>query len=224
MKRILVVAAFVGLLGNWVGAQSNWEETTTRPAQPPHYGSHNDLFTPLRGTRDHGMGLFPVNGKDGKANMAWFLPENFLFSGRGHRAHGFRTDHFSLFGDRGGRFRGHRNGGYGDGGYFYGGYPALPGYGYYPMFDSGDPYGAKPALYDSQRFVDEWKDRDPAQLSESRKPSLSESILLKEGMSEEQVIQAVGAPLQKVQMGDRTVWKYSGYSLLFEGGTLKDIR
>ena len=43
-------------------------------------------------------------------------------------------------------------------------------------------------------------------------------------MDEDQVVRAIGSPVQRVQLGGRTVWKYSGYSLLFEGGKLKEIR
>ncbi len=116
--------------------------------------------------------------------------------------------------------------------YMWGGYPNS----YYPYAGYGSPYGmqffgyqgleAGPALYNSARFVEEWKDRDPMaeRGSESQDSTLQQSILLKEGMDEDQVVQAVGSPVQRVQLGERTVWKYSGYSLLFEGGKLKEIR
>ena len=101
-------------------------------------------------------------------------------------------------------------------GYYAGMYP----WGYYGQF------GPQPALYSSQSFVEQWRDYNPLQQdqSESQKSNLTESILLAEGMTEEQVLGAVGSPIQKVTLGERTVWKYSGYSLLFEGGSLKEIR
>ncbi len=97
-------------------------------------------------------------------------------------------------------------------------YGPWSGYGgWYPYAE----YGPTPTLYDSQRFVEEWKNRPPERKEE---PVSTQSILLQEGMGEEEVIRAVGIPLQKVKLGERTVWRYSAYSLLFENGALKEIR
>jgi len=87
-------------------------------------------------------------------------------------------------------------------------------------------FGPMPAMYNSALFIEEWKDRDPiaGRGSESQVSTVQQSILLADGMDEEQVMRAVGSPVQRVQLGERTVWKYSGYSLLFEGGKLKEIR
>jgi len=82
-------------------------------------------------------------------------------------------------------------------------------------------YGPTPALYDSRQFIEEWKNRPPER---KEAPVSTQSILLQAGMGEEEVIKAVGIPLQKVILGERVVWRYSAYSLLFENGTLKEIR
>lgn len=81
--------------------------------------------------------------------------------------------------------------------------------------------GLSQGLYSSRSFVDAWKDRDPGLPLHGR---LSDSILLEPGMSEAQVVKRLGTPLQKVQLAGREVWKYSGYSLLFERGSLVEIR
>lgn len=97
-----------------------------------------------------------------------------------------------------------------------------PGSSYYGgWYPYASYYGPTPALYDSRTFIDEWKNRPPERKDE---PVSTESILLKAGMGEEEVVMAVGIPLQKVVLGERTVWRYSSYSLLFENGALKEIR
>jgi hypothetical protein len=78
------------------------------------------------------------------------------------------------------------------------------------------------ALYSSAHFVEEWKERPPQRSAAA--VSTAESILLSKGMSEDQVVRAVGSPLQRIELGKKTVWRYSGYSLLFEGGALVEIR
>ncbi|MFB3903066.1 MAG: hypothetical protein ACE15E_06405 [Acidobacteriota bacterium] len=120
--------------------------------------------------------------------------------------------------------------------FLFGPSPYYSHYSYYPYGGFASPYGmqffgypgfeARPALYNSARFVEEWKDRDPiaGSGSESQDSALQESILLREGMDEDQVVQAIGSPVQRVQLGERMVWKYSAYSLLFENGKLKEIR
>ena len=75
---------------------------------------------------------------------------------------------------------------------------------------------------DTNRFVESWKDQDPF---ENRVNSgFAQSALLREGMNEEEVIQAVGSPAERVRLGSRETWKYSSYSLVFEQGALKQIR
>lgn len=76
--------------------------------------------------------------------------------------------------------------------------------------------------YDSQHFVEEWKNRDP--IMKGQAPDLTQSTLLAEGMREEEVVKRLGSPLHRIQLGERQVWKYSGFSLLFESGMLKEIR
>lgn len=94
-------------------------------------------------------------------------------------------------------------------------------------FDPGLGYGTVVAGPDRggwDWFVEEWGDQDPQQLEADPAGSLSESLLLQEGMSPEEVMRVLGSPLQRIEMADRQVWKYSGYSLLFEGGALKEMR
>ncbi len=75
---------------------------------------------------------------------------------------------------------------------------------------------------DTDRFVESWIDQDPF---ENRASSgFSQSALLQEGMSEEEVVQAVGTPAERFRLGHRETWKYSSYSLVFEQGALKQIR
>ena len=96
-----------------------------------------------------------------------------------------------------------------------------PWAGYYGGWYPYAEYGPTPTLYDSRQFVEGWKNRPPER---EEVPVSTQSILLQQGMGEEEVIRAVGIPLQKVKLGERTVWRYSSYSLLFEDGALKEIR
>ncbi len=96
------------------------------------------------------------------------------------------------------------------------------------FFDSGY-YNYNTLVVGSDRggwdwFVEEWKDQDPRQEQQDPSDPLSESLLLQEGMSQDEVIRILGSPLQRVQLANREIWKYSGYSLLFEGGALKEMR
>lgn len=75
--------------------------------------------------------------------------------------------------------------------------------------------------YSSQKFVDEWRHQDVAS---GNTVSLEDSILLDEGMTQEEVMGVLGSPLQRIRMGGREVWKYSAYSLFFEEGLLREIR
>jgi hypothetical protein len=52
----------------------------------------------------------------------------------------------------------------------------------------------------------------------------STSIRLAQGMSREEVIASVGSPSKKIQLGQKEIWEYTGYSLLFESGGLREIR
>lgn len=69
-------------------------------------------------------------------------------------------------------------------------------------------------------FVEEWKDRDPIPAANS----LGDSILLEADMGEDEVMARLGSPTDRIRLADREIWKYSGYSLLFESGKLKEIR
>lgn len=94
-----------------------------------------------------------------------------------------------------------------------------------PHWFSGRPGMARGGLaygaFSSRSFVEAWKDRNPGLQLHG---SLSDSVVLEPGMSEAEVVRRLGAPLQRVQLAGREVWKYSGYSLLFESGSLLEIR
>jgi hypothetical protein len=79
-----------------------------------------------------------------------------------------------------------------------------------------------PQVDGSQVFVEQWVNRKPS--SDSVGQSLSSSPLLREGMSEEEVMGRLGSPLERNRIEEREVWKYSGYSLVFVEGRLKEWR
>ncbi len=81
-------------------------------------------------------------------------------------------------------------------------------------------YAEQPS--DTDHFVATWQDRDP--FEDSVNSGFSGSALLREGMSEEEVVQAVGSPAEKIRLGPREIWKYSSYALVFQEGGLKEIR
>lgn len=83
-------------------------------------------------------------------------------------------------------------------------------------------WGGTPTLYTSRTFVEQWRDRDP--VGPSPGEGATRSTLLSQGMDEAEVMGKLGSPVERVVLRDREVWKYSGYSLLFEGGRLKEIR
>ncbi|HEY7510135.1 MAG TPA: PDZ domain-containing protein [Vicinamibacteria bacterium] len=49
------------------------------------------------------------------------------------------------------------------------------------------------------------------------------SVELKKGMSEAEVVRALGQPRKKVTLGARTVWSYDGFSVTFTGGKVSDM-
>ena len=96
------------------------------------------------------------------------------------------------------------------------------GYGVYGSGFLTWPWNYTDQPTDTDRFVESWKDQDPF---ENRASSgFSQSALLQEGMSAEEVVQAVGSPAERFRLGQRETWKYSSYSLVFEQGELKQIR
>jgi len=198
MRRILVVVLFAAFLAP---ASGQITHRKTKPGWNAWGGTGNFSLNP--GSFRHHGGFFPM------------VPSRFFSFDHRPTAAGPGNDFF--------QFNGHSR------------YSPFGYYSYYPYGGFGSPglqffgyngFEARPALYNSARFVDEWKDRDPIPGggSGSQDSALQQSILLKEGMDEDQVVHAIGSPIQRVQLSERTVWKYSGYSLLFEGGKLKEIR
>jgi len=50
------------------------------------------------------------------------------------------------------------------------------------------------------------------------------SVELKKGMTEAEVVRALGPPRKKVAFGERTVWTYDGFSVTFSGGKVSDLQ
>jgi PDZ domain-containing protein len=51
----------------------------------------------------------------------------------------------------------------------------------------------------------------------------SGNVELKKGMTEAEVVRALGAPRKKVAFGERTVWTYDGFSVTFTAGKVTDM-
>jgi hypothetical protein len=96
------------------------------------------------------------------------------------------------------------------------GYPAsLAGYGFY-----GWPTNSENPL--PNYFIEQWADRNP--FASTSSSNLSGSQLLVEGMNEEEVMKALGSPVERISLGETQVWKYSGFSVRFQAGKLKELR
>ncbi|HVR72084.1 MAG TPA: PDZ domain-containing protein [Vicinamibacteria bacterium] len=54
-------------------------------------------------------------------------------------------------------------------------------------------------------------------------PAAAGSVELKPGMSEGEVVRALGQPRKKVAFGERTVWTYDGFSVTFTGGKVSSL-
>lgn len=52
----------------------------------------------------------------------------------------------------------------------------------------------------------------------------SGSVELKPGMSEAEVVRLLGQPREKVAFGQKSLWKYDGYSVTFQGGRVVDMK
>jgi len=50
------------------------------------------------------------------------------------------------------------------------------------------------------------------------------SVHLEKGMSREEVLNSTGQPSRKILMARKEIWEYKHFSLLFESGTLTEIR
>lgn len=97
-------------------------------------------------------------------------------------------------------------------------------YGVLPDFPiyHGLTYRIRPKNYSSTYFVQRWKDRDP--LAGSGDQVMDRSLLLSRGMTDAAVVGRLGSPIQRSRIGNRELWRYSAYSLLFEAGVLTEIR
>jgi hypothetical protein len=89
------------------------------------------------------------------------------------------------------------------------------------------PYGYYGGPADSQSngvqsFIDQWGNQNP--LTSNRGTSLSGSLILSPGMTEEDVTRLLGSPIEKISSGELQIWKYSGFSLQFENDKLKALR
>ena len=154
---------------------------------------------------DFGSQTFP--GGSSALGRSWFFTPGLQSRGRGWDsgfrfgagAHGF-----------GGAFRGR------GGSLPLASYPFF--YGQYPGY--GPPMGWQNSNTNS--FVEQWANRNPFDAPKSG--GLAGSPLLSEGMKEEEVIKILGSPIQKTSLGEVEVWKYSSFSLYFQGGVLKSLR
>ncbi len=106
---------------------------------------------------------------------------------------------------------------------YYGNYSSR--YAPYSLFMGNGYWGRsrywQKSLYSSDNFVQKWKDAAPA---ESIKSDLDDSPLLSRGMSEEEVVLALGTPLRRIRFEGREIWKYSSFSLVFDNGVLTELR
>ena len=106
---------------------------------------------------------------------------------------------------------------------YYGNYSSR--YAPYSLFMGNGYWGRsryrQKSLYSSDNFVQKWKDAAPA---ESIKSDLEDSPLLSRGMSEEEVVLALGTPLRRISFEGREIWKYSSFSLVFDNGVLTELR
>ncbi|MBI4457133.1 MAG: hypothetical protein HY644_14720 [Acidobacteria bacterium] len=196
MKRTIALAVSAVL------ASATYLAGQRRNFQPPR-GNAGGVFQFFLGPPTSGapflfgprVGIVPLQ-RIPKEVAAVLLAERFLFDGRSPFGAGGSNRSF-LFRDPGG--------------------PAA-------FYWGGHPYGMAPdpRIYEDRGFVEEWKNRDP--FVTGRGPDFRQSMLLSEGMEEEEVMKRLGSPSERIQLGEREVWKYSGYSLFFEGGKLKEIR
>ncbi len=79
----------------------------------------------------------------------------------------------------------------------------------------------------SAGFIQRWIDEEPEALrpeEEAPPEPLTGSTLLKEGLSDVEVVARVGMPLSKASAGAQEIWRYSSFKLVFEEGKLKGVR
>ena len=77
----------------------------------------------------------------------------------------------------------------------------------------------------SDRFVSEWIAKEPVSAEpESAFSDLSQSLLLKQGMNENEVVLSVGSPITRTASRSHEIWTFSSFDLLFAEGRLQGIR
>lgn len=54
--------------------------------------------------------------------------------------------------------------------------------------------------------------------------SAAEDVAIKAGMTTEQVADAMGQPLKKVNFGQKSLWNYKGMQVVFENGRVSDVK
>ncbi|HVN80450.1 MAG TPA: hypothetical protein VMW38_15755 [Terriglobia bacterium] len=94
----------------------------------------------------------------------------------------------------------------------------FPYFGQYPGYGFSSGWESE----STNSFVEEWLSRDP--FEEPKSSGLDSSPILSKGMTEEEVVLRIGSPIQKTALAGVGVWKYSGFSLYFRGGTLNSLR
>lgn len=71
-------------------------------------------------------------------------------------------------------------------------------------------------------WVAKWEGREPG--VDRPNHGLFQSALFKEGMSEEDIVRAVGAPIDRRRTAEGEIWKYTSYSLVVAAGKLVAVR
>jgi len=74
----------------------------------------------------------------------------------------------------------------------------------------------------NESFAKQWAKRNSDEVRGANR--LAESLVLREGMSQDEVMNQIGSPSSRLVRGSQEVWRYSGYSLAFEQARLKELR
>ncbi len=96
-----------------------------------------------------------------------------------------------------------------------------PSYAWIPFWDAG--WSQSHQNHRSADFVERWLSQAPG-LDTVDGSGLSRSPLLSKGMDAETVLRLLGSPIRRDRFGRTDVWRYSSYSLTFEGERLVKLR